>query len=282
MISATRYSAAAEIRRQANLAKEMSTLQTSVSTGKRLTAPSDDPSASSRVADIRQSQADQAIWTRNVGTGTGIAAAADNALDSIADIMDRAKELVLSARNDTSSPENRSVIAAELRGLAEDLESYSQTKDPTGRPLFPTGSPLLIPVSSTQKLPATTSREEVFDNVVGVLSLGDILNAAADGMELTDPALRATAINTGISDLDQAAGHIGAVRADQGVRAQRFDDASDQLSSMDDSLTGERNDLEGTDLVYAVAEFKAKELSLNAAQALFVQTSQKSLFDLLG
>jgi flagellin-like hook-associated protein FlgL len=66
------------------------------------------------------------------------------------------------------------------------------------------------------------------------------------------------------------------------VRGQRFDDAKQVLQQNGDSLIEERNGLEQTDLTYAISEAQAKQLSLQAAQALFAQTNKSSLFDRLG
>lgn len=285
MISATRYSSLAEINRQTELAKEMAQLQQSVSSGNRLTAPSDDPAASARIADIRQTQADQLVWSRNADTGASIASAADTTLTSVGSLLDRAKDLVLSARNDTTSAADRSSIAAELRGLATDLDTYAQQSDPTGRPLFPDGTPISLPVSSTSSLPATASRDSVFGGITtsaGPQSLSDILNAAADALETTDDATRATAIDDSIAAIGAGVDHITQVRADQGIRAQRFDSAKDALTSSGDQLTEEKSGLAGTDLTYAVAEFQSKQLSLQAAQTIYAQGMKSSLFDLLG
>jgi flagellar hook-associated protein 3 FlgL len=284
MISATRYTAAAEIRRQTNLAKDIAKLQTSVSSNKRITVGSDDPTASGRVSDIRLTQANQLIWSRNADTGASIAATADDTLKAVGTLLDRAKDLVLAGRNDTASDNDRTAIATELRGLANDIATYSQQKDPTGRPLFPTDSVIRIPVSDTLALPATGLRDTVFTatTAAGAQSISDILNAAAASLEEPDGALRAAAIDASITAIDDGSNHIGVARADQGIRAQRFDAAKEMLDTDGDALTEERQALEQTDLTYALSEFQAKQLSLQAAQTLFAQTSKTSLFNLLG
>jgi flagellar hook-associated protein 3 FlgL len=284
MISATRYSAAAEINRQTGLRKEIAKIQSSISSEKRFVVGSEDPTATSRVSDIRQNQADQYVWTRNANIGAAISGAVDAKLTSVANILDRAKDLVLAGRNDTNSVDDRAATAAELRGLANDLATYSQQNDQTGRPLFPTTSPLQIPVSDDLNLPATATRDSVFTTTTaaGPQSLSDILNAAAAALEEPDPALRATAIDAGITAIDQGAAHIVIVRADQGVRAQRFDDATNRLATLDDASSEERDGLEKTDVTYAITDAQSKQLSLDAAQALFAKTSKSSLFDLLG
>ncbi|MBW8744007.1 MAG: flagellin [Sphingomonas sp.] len=284
MISSTRYNAAAEINRQTELSKQIAQLQASVSTGKRLSAPSDDPGAAQRISEIRQTQADQVVWNINVNMGTSISSAVDTSLTNISAMIDRAKELVLSGRNDTTSPTDRTAITQELQSIIAKLDSASTANDPTGAPLYPTGSPLAIPVSDTLSLPATAQRDQVFGNVAtagGPQTLQQILGAAITAINGSN-ATRASAIQSSLDSLDSSISHITQVRADQGVRAQRFDAAAEDLSNTGTDLSAERNGLESTDLTYALSEFQSKQTALQAAQTLFAKTNKSTLFDLVG
>jgi len=284
MISSTRYNAAAEINRQTELAKQIAQLQTSVSSGKRLSAPSDDPGASQRISEIRQTQADQTVWNINVSMGTSIASSVDTSLTNISAMLDRAKELVLSGRNDTTSATDRSAITQELQSIIDKLDTASKASDPTGAALYPVASPLAIPVSDTLSLPATAQRSEVFGNVStasGVQSLQQILSGAIAAVNGSG-ATRATDIQTSLDALDAGSAHITQERSDQGVRAQRFDAAAEDLANSGTDLASERNGLESTDLTYALSEFQSKQTALQAAQTLFARSNKSSLFDLLG
>jgi len=284
MISSTRYNATAEINRQTDLAKQIAQLQVSVSTGKRLSAPSDDPGAAQRISEIRQTQADQVVWNNNVAMGTSISSAVDTSLTNISVMLDRAKELVLSGRNDTTSPTDRTAITQELQSIIAKLDSASTANDPTGAPLYPTGTPLAIPVSDTLSLPATAQRDQVFGNIVtanGTQTLQQILGDAITAINGSS-ASRASAIQTSLDAIDTSISHITQVRADQGVRAQRFDAAAEDLDNTGTDLAAERNGLESTDLTYALSEFQAKQTALQAAQTLFARTNKSTLFDLVG
>jgi flagellar hook-associated protein 3 FlgL len=284
MISSTRYRAIAEINRQSDLSQQIAKIQEQVSTGVRVAKSSDDPNAMQRISEIRQTQADQVVWTSNANMGTSIASSVDTSLGSIADMLNRAKELLLSGRNDTTSASDRANIASELRSIVADLNSASTAADPTGAPLYPTGTPLSIPVSSTLNLPATAQRSTVFGNVTtasGTQTLQQILTDAATAVE-GNSATRATDIQTSLDAIDAGSAHIIQVRADQGVRAARFDAAKSDLDTSGQNLSEERLGLEGTDLTYALSEFQAKQTSLQAAQTLFAQSNKTSLFNLLG
>jgi len=284
MISLTRYRTAAQIRRQTELGQQIAELQDSVSSGKRITKPSDDPQASQRVSEIRQSQADQAIWSNNIDMATSIASAVDSNLGDMADSLNRAKELILSGRNDTTSAIDRSAIAQELRSIAADFDSKSVSSDPTGAPLFPAGTPNSFPISDTLNLPVTASRTVIFGNVStasGTKTLQQILNDAADAIQSTT-ATRAADVQSGLDEIDAGFAHITSERTDHGVRAARFDEAKTDLESSEANLSEERSGLESTDLTYALAEFQSKQTALQAAQTLYARANSKSLFDLLG
>jgi len=285
VISSTSYLNSVEISRQRALAQEISKLQESISTNKRLSAPSDDPIAANRISQIRQDQADQAVWTTNIKTGQAVSSAADTTLGSIQNLLNRAKELMLSARNDSTSDTDRTAIANEMKGLISDLNTYAQTADPTGRPLFPTTSVLPIPVGTDLNLPATASRAEVFDQVTtasGTQSIATILTNAVTALGQSDSTLRSTGITSALDAIDAASNHVTQVRADQGVRGQHLDEASDRLNAASDASTTERTDLENTDLTYALATYQAKQTSLQAAQTVFAQSNKTNLFSLLG
>ena len=284
MISSTRYRALAEIGRQTDLSQQIAKLQESVSTGKSVTKSSDNPDAMQRITEIRQTQADQVVWSANTNMGASISSAADTKLGTIEDMLNQAKELLLSGRNDTTSDSDRTAIAAQLRSIVANLNSASVSTDPTGAPLFPTGTPLSIPVSDTLSLPATAQRDTVFGNVTtstGVQTLQQILSDAADRVE-GSAATRASDIQTSLDAIDAGSSHVTQVRSDQGVRGARFDAAKDDLDTSGENLSEERSGLESTDLTYALSEFQAKQTALQAAQTLFAQSNKTSLFNLLG
>jgi flagellar hook-associated protein 3 FlgL len=285
MLSATRHRATAEIGRQSQLALEMAKLQESVSSGKRLSKASDDPIAASRITELRQAQADQLMWKSNLNTGGSVAEVADSKIGDIAEVLGRAKELVLSGRNDSTSTTDRNSIAVSLRSLVAELDTAAQALDPSGEPLFPDGDALLIPVSDSLELPATVSRAEVFDQVPigsGTRTLRAIIDEAADAIVSGDPGTRLTDVTTAIADLDAAIGHVIRVRTDQGNRGARFDDAEAALDALIAANKEERSLLEDTDLTYALSSFQQKQVSLQAAQAVFAQSMKQTLFDLLG
>ena len=307
MIGATRYIASVEIARQSKLSGDMSKLQQSISSNNRLSAPSDDPNAAARIADIRQDQADNAVWTRNTNTGASIASGADTAVKSLANLLTRAREQIIQGANDTNGNVDRAAIATELRSIAAQVTTLRASNDANGQPLFPSGDPVAIPVSPGLSIAATTSAKQVFDGLstdLGPKSIETILTDAASALELpidgtvakTDsdgnpvldadgnPVLlkRSEVITVSVAAIGLAGDHVAIERTDQGLRAQRFDDTKDRIVANNTDLKVERSSLEDTDTTAAIADYQAKSLALQAAQSMYAQTHKRTLFDLLG
>jgi flagellar hook-associated protein 3 FlgL len=285
MISGTRARLSAEIARQTRLAQDIARGQADISSGKRLQAPSDDPVAAARIADIRQTQADQKIWSANIETASAVASQVDGTLTSVASAIDRARELMLSASSDTLNASDRNIIAVELRGIADDIHSYAAETDSRGYALFPANDALLIPIAPGVRVPATGSRADIFGNVPtagGPMDLEQLVRSAADAVEIADKTTRAAATTGALATVEAAATHLSTVRGEHGVRAARIDSIRERLASSGLLLDEERTGLESTDVTATVARINAQQLSLEAAQAVFARLNRQTLFDLLG
>jgi flagellar hook-associated protein 3 FlgL len=283
MISGTRYRLSVEINRQTALAGEIADLQAQISTGKRLQAPSDDPAAAAQIAQLARAQANEGAWKSNLDSAAALADRADTALQSVADRLDRAVELVVSARSATLSAENRATIASELNGIADELATLADSPDPRGHPLFRSGTALAIPVHAGGTIAPVASRETVFGNVATAAGTSDIIAIVRGAASAaTEPdATRETDLSAAIDAVNAAAAHIAAARGNQGVTAHRIEQLQEGLAQSGLQLNEQRAGLESTDLVEAIAKLQSRQLSLQAAQSVFAHVNQSTLFDLL-
>ncbi|MEA1015923.1 flagellin [Sphingosinicella sp. LY1275] len=284
MITGTRYRLAVEIARQTKLSGEIARVQAEISTGKKILAPSDDPTASATISELARRQAEEAAWMRNLDTAAIFASRADTALASVANRVTRASELIIGARSGTLSQENRETLAAELRGIANDIATLAASRDQNGNDLFRTDAPLEIPVHGSGTVAPVASRAALFGSVstaAGLRDLATIMSDAADAVEEPDATLRAVATATAMDEINAAIAHVAAARGDQGVRANRIDELRERFELSAISLDEQRGSLEGIDLVDAMARLQGRQLGLQAAQAVFARINQSTLFDLL-
>ena len=283
MINSTRYRLATEMNRQSQLAKEIANLQAQISTQKRIQAPSDDPIATARISELGRTQSDEAAWKRNIDTATGLSEKSYTALTSLMATVDRAAELIQSAANGAAPEASRAIYAAELRELADHIDSLAQTKDARGEPLFRT-NPLEIPVGPQERITAVASRTAIFGPIVtadGNFDLSTILRNAATAATQVDPNLRQTAVDRSLASIRLAVNHVAAAQGDQNIRGNRIANVEERLAASGLQIAEERSTLEDTDPFAAISKLDALKTSLEAAQAVFARVNQTSLFDLL-
>lgn len=278
MITGTRYRLTLEINRQTRIAQEIARGQVEIATGKRILAPSDDPIGAARVGEIARAQANEATWLRNIDTASALAARSDTVLTSVALNLERANELMIAASNGTLSDTGRATIATELRELAKEMAALRETRDFRGEPLFRTNGALEVPVSEGVRIAPVADRASIFDAPVDIVAS---LNAAVAAVTEPDPATRKTASQAALAGLGQAVTQIATARADQGVRANRLDAVREALENSAVQLEEQRGNIEGTNIPEAIARIQSRQVSLEAAQAIFARLNKSSLFDII-
>jgi flagellar hook-associated protein 3 FlgL len=117
---------------QAKLAK----LQQQISTGVRLTNPSDDPVAATQVLGLEQAIQLQKQYQENISMADSRLKLEESTLVSIESISFRLKELSIQANSGAISQTNRQAIASEVKQRLEELVSLANTQDANGDSLF--------------------------------------------------------------------------------------------------------------------------------------------------
>lgn len=281
MVAISRQTVADEIKRQQALTQEIAKAQIAVSSGRKLSAPSDDVYAWVEISEIGRMQASFAAWTGNVSYGESRAEKAQTNLTQINTLMTRAKELVLQAASSSTGDAGRATIATELQSLRNTLSELLNESDFQGIPVFDDGTTLKIPVGRGIQLEAVGTRQSVSEDIdVGgtPMTLDAILAQAITAVSSGTDADRTSALGAVEKGLD----HVIAEQAKQGIRSERLSTFGERLEDVRLSLKERRSTLEDTDLTETIARMQQKLLTLEAAQSAFARINQKSLFDLIG
>ena len=112
MINAVGNRMTREIARQQSLAEQLERTQIQISSGKKLQRMSDDPVAARRIATIGTTQASMAAWATNVNSASALVSQADGVMESVSDLMTRARELTLAAVSDTADAVGDTLMCA--------------------------------------------------------------------------------------------------------------------------------------------------------------------------
>jgi len=117
---------------QVKLAK----LQQQISTGIRISRPSDDPAASSRILELEETISLNMQYQTNIGLAENRLNQEENSITSMEHTLMRIRELSLQANNATQDSVSRRSIAFEIDQLLGQLLSLANTVDANGDYLF--------------------------------------------------------------------------------------------------------------------------------------------------
>lgn len=282
--------------RLTTLSERATTLQTQISTGKKVQNPSQDAALAQQVAELDRQDSDATVYQTNMTLAGSQLEQTDGTLASIASQIQRATELATQAANGTESDATRKIIGNELSSIVDALVSLANSKDVRGQPLFgtPDGTAAVtrdgnggftysdtsvspVPIADGQSVQATESAARVFkigdkDTLTVLSDLAAALNAGGD---VTD------AVSGALDDLGAANDQVSAVRASVGARAARVDLQQSLLTTATTDRAELRSKVEDVDVTSAIAELQQTMTILSATQASFTKLAGLSLFDYL-
>ena len=269
-------------------------LSTQISTGRKLSQPSDDALAYSRLRGLARQSADGTAYAGNLAVAASVLSTADTTLTSIRAKVTHAQELAVQANNGTLSDANRRSIGEELSGIAETLASLAATTDTRGQPLFggadgaaaltgnadgshtlATGSVPSIPIGDGQSVAPSVTAAALF-----AFGGTDTIKVVADfARTLKAGGSLGTAGSDAIAALATGAALVDTAQASVGARAARVELEQASQTAAATERESLRSGLEDTDLTAAITELQKTMTTLQATQASFSKLSSLSLFD---
>lgn len=146
----------------------LSTLQESLTSGKKITRPSDDPTGAAQAERAMNRIARIATDQRALDAQRNAITQAEGTLGNISDAMQSFRELVVSAGNGSLSAADRSTIATQLSGLRDQIFAQANSKDSNGMPLFAALGSSLAPFTA----PQATAAGYTFNGLPGQTAAG--------------------------------------------------------------------------------------------------------------
>ena len=110
--------------------------QQQIASGRRLLTPSDDPIASGRALELKESLARIEQFDRNGTIARNRLSHEEASLTDVNNVLQRVRELALQANNGSQSNESRRQIAVEVRQHLDALVQIANQRDGNGRYLF--------------------------------------------------------------------------------------------------------------------------------------------------
>jgi len=279
------------------LTSDIQTVQGKIATGKQVLKASDDPVAAANISFVRDQKVVLERYQTNIERARTRMTLAEDAVAAAVNVMTRANELAIQARNDTLNVTDRKAIAAEISQLHESLTSIANTRDSAGDALFGGFRVKTLPfaanadgniafqgdrgvhaVQISETLHAETSldgaglfmRVDMGDETVSAFQVLEELQAELEGGYVNDASIDRT---------QQVLRHFSINQTFAGAQLSKLnmqDSAIEKrLLLMTETLSG----MEDADLAKLVTELQSKIVNRDAAQQAFVKIGQQSLFD---
>lgn len=261
-----------------------------IGSGQRIRRPSDDPIGAANILQLDSTRARIQQHLRNIDDARSWIDATDQALSSINEGIQRAREITLAAANGTLAPENREAIATELQRILEAAIGTANTRI-TGRYIFSGqktdtaafGGPPNAPVYQGDSGPIV----RVIDvgvtatiNVTGDAAILPTLNAlsqAQAAVAADDP----DAMRAAIDALDAAHTALLTAQARAGAIGSQLEEQAARLETLDISVARLRSQIQDVDMARALSDYATLETVYHASLAAGARGIQPSLFDYL-
>ncbi|KFC83077.1 flagellar hook-associated protein FlgL [Buttiauxella agrestis] len=107
-----------------------------MSTGKRVTKPSDDPIAASQAVVLSQAQAQNSQYALARTFATQKVSLEENVLGQVTTAIQSAQEKIVYANNGTLSDDDRASLATDLEGIRNQIMNLANSTDGNGRYIF--------------------------------------------------------------------------------------------------------------------------------------------------
>jgi flagellar hook-associated protein 3 FlgL len=272
----------------------LATTQQRMSSGKQLTKPSDDPLAVGQALGYRSDLAVNRQHQRNVADATSWLDATDTALDNVGQLMQRARELLVSGGSDDTGVAGRQNIAIELTQLIDSVKSAANAQQ-GGRYLF-AGSKTQTPPYAQGASDAyagntgTVTREigpgvQIDVNTVGSSVIGDdttgLLKTLRDAVADLQAGNGANLRGADLAALDTAQDTLLNARAVVGSRSGRLDIASSRLTELEQVSMNQISNVEDADMAETLIHYSMQQAVYQAALKAGAGIVQPSLMDFL-
>jgi len=270
---------------QGNLTR-MQKLQEQLSSGRKVSVPSDDPSATVASMTLRSRRAADDQYLRNIDLATGRLTVTDNAVVQLSDRLREVRGHVIEARNGGLGAESLAGVAANVEAVrAEIIDLYNTTY--LDRAVFGGTVSGLTAVDATGAYIGDTNPVDVritSDALVRIDVQGPAVGADTVPAALSQVSAHIAAGVAGDSDLqvlDAALSQVATALGDIGARAERVNQTRAMVDSHRLDLTSRISINEDVDLPEAIMNLEAQRTGYEAALASAAKIQQISLVDFL-
>ena len=280
--------------------------QAQLAQGKQVINASDAPDQAATIQRLKSILNRQDSYQSSLNTVKNRLQGEESTLQSVSDLLVRAKEVAVQGANDTLNPGDRKGLATEMKALRDQLLSLANTKDSNDNFLFAgsrvkqqafaensSGVPVYrgdqtrmnVRVGEQRSIPINRTGTGAFVSVnrtdtdgtavgVGFFKVMDDLIAGLNNSKGAD-------VSRGVGELDNLQLGVSLARAEVGTNLNVVDQQTSVIEDMTLNLKTTLSSIEDLDYASAITKMNQQMLSLEAAQSSFAKVSKLSLFNFI-
>lgn len=280
-----------------NSMRNMDKLQDQLSSGKKISKPSDDPVVAARGMFYRSSLIENEQYKRNVSQVQSWMDMTDQTLDEVGNVMKRVQELLVNAADGALSQEDLQAIAAEVEELKNHMGTLANQQingkyifagtdtnlapyDPAaqgGRGDFvgTNSEAINLEVSQGVFVRSNTNGQSIFNFPDNANNIFKVLNNIVDELNSGNNASQYQAAISAQFD------NLLAERATLGASVNRVDLIAERLEVQEVTITGLLSKNEDADLAKVITDLTTQESVHSAALGAGARIIQPTLVDFL-
>ncbi len=280
--------------------------QAQLAQGKQVINASDAPDQAATIQRLKSILNRQESYQSSLNTVKNRLQGEESTLQSVSDLLVRAKEVAVQGANDTLNPGDRKGLATEMKALRDQMLSLANTKDSNDNFLFAgsrvkqqafaensSGVPVYrgdqtrmnVRVGEQRSIPINRTGTGAFVSVnrtdtdgtaigVGFFKVMDDLIAGLNNSKGAD-------VSRGVGELDNLQLGVSLARAEVGTNLNVVDQQTSVIEDMTLNLKTTLSSIEDLDYASAITKMNQQMLSLEAAQSSFAKVSKVSLFNFI-
>ncbi|MBX9968567.1 flagellar hook-associated protein FlgL [Priestia aryabhattai] len=284
--------AANSLKQISNSYNKLETLQNQLSTGKKITRPSDDPVVATKGMAYRSNLSEVNQYKRNLTEAQSWFDSSESGLEQVNSILQRTKELVVQGLNGTNESDDRQAIAREIEQLKLDYMQVGNTQvagnyifngvNVGAPPISEEASgmiesninldPFSVEVSKGIQLRVNIHSENIFGQ--GAFDLMNNVQTAFEQNDVNSLKELSTQVDTQLSTLL-------AERSELGARSNRLELIENRLDSQEITATKMLSNNEDADIEKVITDLTVQESVHRAALGVGAQIIQPTLLDFL-
>lgn len=274
-------------------AERLAQLQNQMSSAKKINKPSDDPVGVQNVMRYNNTLSAVELWKSNASEALSYMNTADSTIGQVSSMFQRARELAIQGADGNLSEEQQSTIAAEIKGIREQIRSCANFKlanryifagTESGTMPLPNETitawgtdwkgndqDVLFQVGDNLKISISVDGGNLFENIFSSLDnlYNSLENSDLDG------------VNDALGDMDDAFDNLLKIQTDLGARTNRMNSVLTQLENTSINLESNISDIQDLDYAKAILDFQTEDNIYRAALAVGMQVIQPSLVDFM-